>query len=646
MPDSRLEVGQTATGPLTPEEIADRLVPKDPRLSPDGRDVAFVVATQSKKGEHPEQALWLSRDGKPAEPFTAGSACDDEPRWSPDGSRLLFLSDRAERGTNRIYLIRRDGGEARPLGNLAGDLRSPEWSPDGTRIAVLRKDQESEAEKARKESRDDAIVVDADPRRTRLWVVDVETGTARQLTYGTREVWSFAWSPDGDRFAIITTDEAGVDARFGPCDLWLIPATGGLPKHLAHFPSRADYPIFVETPDGEAVAVRANWHREDPVDSVWVVPTQGGEPRNLLPNLAGNVEELRPLPGARGSVALRIAEGTHVSVYALDLATAELRPLTPAGLHREGAALYGPSLSAGGETIAVVWADGDVPQEVYVGQPGQALTAVTSLGKAFAGRLQPVEHVTWESDGVEIEGLLTLPAGYQPGRRYPLIVEVHGGPTALWKDMCFLDWHDWAQYLASHGFAVLAPNPRGSTGRGAAFQKLLQDDVGGGESRDLIAGARAMVERGIADPERLGIGGWSWGGYLTAITITQTDLFKAAVMGAGLSNLLSDHGQNDIPSANLLYFPGLPYHHPDAYLRASAISSITNCKTPTLILHGDNDARVHPAQGMEMYRALKSLGVPTEFVRYPREGHSIRERAHQIDVMRRVLEWFERWLKA
>ncbi|MEA2583871.1 MAG: hypothetical protein QOF33_1956, partial [Thermomicrobiales bacterium] len=208
-----------------------------------------------------------------------------------------------------------------------------------------------------------------------------------------------------------------------------------------------------------------------------------------------------------------------------------------------------------------------------------------------------------------------------------------------------LDWHDWAQQLASNGYAVLAPNPRGSTGRGSEFQKLLQDDVGGGESRDVIAGALAMVERGIADPDRLGVGGWSWGGYLTAYTITQTDIFKAAVMGAGLSNMVSDHGQDDIPSSNLHYYPGLPYHHLDAYWQSSPIRHVANCTTPTLILHGDADARVHPAQGMEMYRALKSLGVPVEFVRYPRQGHPIKERHHQIDLMRRLVAWFDRWLK-
>jgi dipeptidyl aminopeptidase/acylaminoacyl peptidase len=208
-----------------------------------------------------------------------------------------------------------------------------------------------------------------------------------------------------------------------------------------------------------------------------------------------------------------------------------------------------------------------------------------------------------------------------------------------------LDWHDWAQMLASNGYAVLAPNPRGSTGYGAEFQKRLTDDVGGGEAQDLITGARAMVERGIADPDRLGIGGWSWGGYLTAWTITQTTMFRAAVMGAGLANMVSDHGQGDIPAMNLMLYPGDPYRELEAYWRSSPIRYVANVTTPTLILHGNEDDRVHPAQGMEFHRALKTLGVPVQLVRYPREEHTIKERAHQIDLMRRVVTWFDRWLK-
>ncbi len=653
------ERGESADGPaatrvpapvraLTPEELADRLVPEDPRISPDGRAVVFAVAPRGKKGEHKEQALWLSRDGVAARPLTAGVAHDANPRWSPDGGRILFCSDRAERGdeTFRLYLLPVDGGEARPLGDLQGSLTMPSWSPDGRTVAVLRKDPETPEAKRRKEERDDAVVVDEQAKQTRLWAVDVESGRARCLTYGTRQVWSYAWTPDGERLAVLTTEAPDVNTIYDAGDLWLVPLGGGLPRRVARFPVLPGDPVVVETAEGPAVAVRGNAHRADPSDSVWIVPLAGGEPRNLLPGYPGVVEELVPRPGAPGRLGLRMVERTHGLVYGLDVGKGELTALTPGGRHGAGSVLGGLSFSGDGSRLAMIWSDGTTPEEVYVGDAGGDGSPVTDFGEAFRDRLSPVETVRWTSgDGVEIEGLLTYPAGYEPGQHYPLVVEIHGGPSWQWEDRVFLDWHDWAQMLAGRGYAVLAPNPRGSTGYGPAFQKLLQDDVGGGEAQDLIAGARAMVERGIADGERLGIGGWSWGGYLTAWTITQTDLFKAAVMGAGLANMISDHGQDDIPAMNLWLYPGQPYHHLEAYWQSSPIRHIASVTTPTLILHGDEDARVHPAQGMEYHRALKTLGVPVQFVRYPREAHGIKERAHQIDLMRRVVGWYDRWLK-
>jgi dipeptidyl aminopeptidase/acylaminoacyl peptidase len=254
--------------------------------------------------------------------------------------------------------------------------------------------------------------------------------------------------------------------------------------------------------------------------------------------------------------------------------------------------------------------------------------------------------VRWQSDaGVEVEGVLIKPVGYEDGQRYPLVVQVHGGPTWAWVDRFYGSWHDWGQMLAGRGYAFLMPNPRGSTGRGPEYTSANFNDIGGGEFRDLMAGVDYLIERGIADPERLGVGGWSWGGYMTAWTVSQTDRFKAAVMGAGLPNMISDNGLGDIPSANLSYFDQSPYHDPQPYFDRSAIKHIRNAVTPTLILHGGADKRVNPAQGQEMYIALRTLGVPVTFVTYPREGHGISERKHQIDLMNRVIDWYGRYLQ-
>jgi dipeptidyl aminopeptidase/acylaminoacyl peptidase len=537
------------------------------------------------------------------------------------------------------------GGEALPLGELGGELFQPSWSPDGCAVGVLRRDPEPEETKRRKTERDDAVLVEENPRFARLWVVDAQTGRARCLTTAAREVRSYAWLPDGSGLVVITTDDVGHNATYGPADLWNAPFAGGLPRRVAGFRATPVSPIVVETGEGPVVTMRSDGQRNRPADSIWSVPLCGGEPRDLIPRLMGNVEEIVPWPGLPGRIAARIVERTRGRLYAVDVTTGELTPATPHPLAERGSVVQGVSFSGDGERLAAIWTDATTPEEVFVGTPGGDATAATSFGAHFAGRLSPAEHVTWTSDdGVEVEGLLIFPAGYEPGKRYPLVVEVHGGPSWQWEDRVTLDWHDWAQMLASRGYAVLLPNPRGSTGYGHAFQRLLQDDIGGGESRDLIGGAQAMIERGIADPDRLGIAGWSWGGYLTAWTITQTDLFRAAVMGAGLANMVSDHGQGDIPSMNLLLFPGHPYDRADAYWNSSPIRHIAAVRTPTLILHGDEDARVHPAQGMEYFRALKTLSVPVRFVRYPREKHDIIERAHQIDLMNRIIDWFARYL--
>lgn len=637
----------TPLSPLTPEEIADRIVPSDPRIAPDGSRVVFVAAPGSKTGEKWTRSLWIAGDDLPTRQFTSGSADDCDPRWSPDSSQILFRSDRHKPGSEdyRLFVLPVSGGEAVPLGELGGELSQPEWSPDGRWVAVLRKDPEPEAITARKKERDDAIVVEEDPRFTRLWIVDTESKRARCLTTGEREVRSFSWAPDSLSLVAITTEAAEYDATLGPGEVWQLSVEGSLPRHVSRFRTTPGSPVVVETSSGPVVAVRANGHRDQPKDSIWTVALSGGEPIDALPELVGNVEELRPNSGTFGHLAARIIERTHGRLYGVDLVNGNLTSVTPAAIASRGSIVDPASMSSGGKRLAVVWSDSTTPEEVWIGDVQGEAHPVTSFGKDFHGRLQPTEHVSWMSDdGVEIEGLLTYPAGYQPGRRYPLVVEVHGGPSWQWEDRVMLDWHDWAQMLASRGYAVLMPNPRGSTGYGPELQRLLQDDVGGGESRDLVAGALAMVDRGIADQGRLGIAGWSWGGYLTAWTITQTSIFRAAVMGAGLANMVSDHGQGDIPSANLLYYPGQPYLHMEAYWKSSPVRYVAAVRTPTLILHGEEDARVHPAQGMEYFRALKTLGVPVRFVRYPREKHRIEERAHQVDLMHRIIDWFDRYL--
>ncbi|HWV36307.1 MAG TPA: S9 family peptidase [Thermomicrobiales bacterium] len=628
------------------EEIADRLSPDDPQISPDGRHVAFTVAAGGRKGDHPDRAIWLSRDRQPATRFTGGEANNHDPRWSPDGTQLLFIANRKDAEKEMLYLLPVAGGEAQRLGDLDGSLSVPSWSPDGSKIAVLRTDPETEEEKKRKtEDKEDAYLYEEDAKRSRLWVVDAATGDARQLTFGDQSVWDYAWSPDGDRIVVVTTGLHVINEFILKGSLWQVPVAGGLMTHIADFPGGPGSPVVREVDGKLVVAVIANRRREDPAESLWIVPLDGSAQTNLTPDYAGSFSQLIADPTDRAGLFARVIEGTRQRLYRISAAGGDLQPVTPANLEDRGTISTGPTVAADGRALAFIWQASDTPPEVYIADIGQDAVAVSELGKSFAGRLYDGEIVHWEStDGVTIEGILIKPDGYKEGERVPLIVEIHGGPSWQWQDRLMMSWHDWAQMLAARGYAILLPNPRGSTGYGAAFEKLLQNDIGGGEAQDVISGAKAMVERGIADPERLGIGGWSWGGYLTAWSITQTDIFKAAVMGAGVANLISDHAAGDIPAANLSYYSDDPYTDWELYARASPIRFARNVTTPTLIVHGDADIRVHPTQGQEYYRALKTIGVPTRFVRYPREGHSFQERAHQIDLMRQIVEWFERYI--
>lgn len=629
--------------PLSAQEIVDRLAPRTPVISRDGRIVAFEVAPWGYKGDAPKRAIWLSRDGEPARKFTSGDAVDSNPVISPDGTQLAFLSNRGDNEKTAILLMRLDGGEAAQLGTLKGELQDLHWSPDGSELSVLRRQPESKQRRKRNKKRDDAIVVDGEPRYNRLFILDAQSGKKRAVDSGDREIWDYAWSPDSSQLAYTTAEQVGEDAPMLRGDVWLTDRDGKAPRHVAQLDQTPNMPIFVSGPHGPALAVRKNGHRAHPADSIYLLDLASGTAVDVLPEFPGNVESIRPLCDVENAFAFHTVEGVHSNIYRLEYLTGARQSILPKSLSENGAIPYAPAITPDGRTIAALWSDGDVPEEIYLIRDAGEPVKLTEFGKDFSGKLRPSETISWTSDDLEIFGLLTLPERVDD-QPLPLVVQIHGGPSWQWQDNCFLDWHDWTQYLVSRGFAVLTPNPRGSTGRGSEFQRRLIDDVGGGEMRDVIAGAQALVERGIADPERLGVGGWSWGGYLTAYTITRTPMFKAAVMGAGLSNMLSDHGTDDIPSANLFYYPGQPYHYPDEYWESSALKHVTNCVTPTLIVHGESDDRVQISQGAEMYRALKTLDVPVEFVRYPREPHGFKERNHQIDLLTRIGDWFQRWL--
>ena len=638
------EQAPSAPQPLTTEQLVTHRRPSDPQISPGGERIAFTLRPVSKEKEHPESAIWVvSFAGGEPRQFTAGQWDDEEPRWSPDGRRLAFLSDRAERGKKSVYIMPADGGEARRVFDQQGDMEQLSWSPDGRFLAVLFTDPETEEEKKRKEERDDARVWDTDYKYQRLWVIDVEAGTAKAVSPEGRQVWTYAWSPDSERLALNLTPTPRIDDIFLENEVVIVPRAGGDPTPVFRQIGMAEHLTWSQ--DGKYLAYRARAGRVVHGDYVYRIPVEGGEPVCLTPGYDGTSEALWPL--GRDALLMVADEGVNMTLYRLSWEGERERLLAgePLGTFAPVA-----TADASGQRIAVVWEDARHAPDVWVlsrDDISLALQRRTHFNPELeAAALGELEIVRWESDpGVEVEGLLFKPVGYQEGQRYPLVVQIHGGPTWLWTNQFAATWHEWAHALAGRGYAVLMPNPRGSTGRGPEYSNALFGDVGGCEYRDIMAGVDYLIERGIADPERLGVGGWSWGGYMTAWIVSQTTRFKAAVMGAGLPNMISDNGLGDIPSANLSYFETSPYHDPEPYFERSAIRYIRNATTPTLILHGEEDRRVAMAQGQEMYVALRTLGVETQFVTYPREGHSIQERKHQVDLIDRVIGWFDRHLR-
>ncbi len=705
-----------------------------PRVSPDGRLVAFCIGEVSKVEEHARGRISLvpSDGSAPPRPFTTGPGLDADPVWSPAGTRLAFISDRHERGKPALYVMPADGGEAERLVTERGEASAPRWSPDGSRIAFLLREVDSpEEEKRKKEGRDDAVTVDADDRYTRLWLVDVASRAVTRLSPTgqapdpsapdgpaptEQHVLEHAWSPDGSRIAYLYAPTPRINdayaAKLGtltphPIADWPpdpyprdrrssapLPAAGegeldaatsgeGEPEAAiagsedSLLPSPAHgrgvggegspgegspgedlcqvygYPKgLCWSPDGTRLAVIGGEIQQPFVPSnaaPLVVPASGGEPRPACAGHLMDVEWIEWL--SDDELVVAGVEGTRGAYYRLPVAdTAAQSPQHLSALFATGQPQRGTpreyALSRDRGTMAWTRADTTSPGDLWAARLGGDPVRLTTLNPQLEGMAWSApQEVSWTApDGLEVRGLLIRPLDYEPGRRYPTVIHPHGGPAGAWTDNFYASWHNWDGFLAARGYAVLLPNPRGSTGRGSAYLAANKGDVGGGEWQDVLSGARWTIENGIADPERMGIGGWSWGGFLTAWAITQTTIFKAAVMGAGLSNLLSDHGQNDIPDANRLIFDSLPYDDFDAYWRVSPLRHVARVATPTLILHGEKDARVTPAQGQEFYRALTVQGVPTRFVLYPREGHPIEERAHQLDLLQRVLEWFDRFL--
>jgi dipeptidyl aminopeptidase/acylaminoacyl peptidase len=650
-----------AQRPVTVEDLTNVRDVSDPRISPDGKWVAYTVSVPDTSKDQDDTDLWrASWDGKEQIRLTRSPADEHAGRWSPDGRYLAFRSSRDDpREVDQLWLFDRAGGEPERLTSFPGGVSDLAWSPDGRRLALIVSDPDSNAKEPGDTSSRGAkpIVIDRfqfkqdevgwlTDRYDRLYVFDLSTRAATRLLSGDYDDAAPSWSPDGQSIAFVSRRRPDFD-RTDNYDLYVVESRPGAePRQLTTFTGPDMSPDWGSrppawSPDGKLIAYVQGGPLEllyYAVQSVAVVPAAGGPARVLTRGLDRNV--LSPAFSSDGQSVLFLLEGDRVYHLArVPSAGGAVEPLV------EGQrALTDLEVGRDGR-LAVASSASDVPAELYAVE-GRELRAITRQNADWVRsvRLAPVEEISVRSrDGTEIHGFMVKPADYQPGRRYPTILRIHGGPVwQFYHDFGNLDW----QVLAANGYVVLGVNPRGSSGRGEKFSTAIWAKWGQKDSEDVLAAVDWAVKQGIADPERLGVGGRSYGGILTNEVIARDQRFKAATGGAGIGNALAGYGTDQYVKEYEAEL-GTPWKNPKAYMEVSyPFLHADRIVTPTLFLCGDQDWNVPLINSEQMYQALKSLKRETQLVIYPGESHSLGKPSHRLDRMRRYLDWYGRYLTA
>lgn len=628
---------------FTPQIAVGLRTASEASIDPSGERVAYVLSVPRDEGDDPGSPyseIWITAiDGGESRRYTPSKGNSRSPQWSPDGKTIAFLSTREEQDCEtQIYLIAVDGGEASPVTQHETSISAFRWSPDGRSIAFTAPDAKTKQQEEDEEAGRDWNVIDQNLQQERLWLVDVEGGNSHPLYEDELSTLAFEWTPDGDTLVIQASTTPRIDDGMLYSRIYTLSIADGQPKVLCS--TQGKLGSMALSADGSQLAFLGATSLNDPLpQSAFVAPIEGSKPRNITEGFAGSAAQVEWLGDS--TLLLLAREGTKTTLRSIDLTSG--------------------TVSAALNTTAIVQVlDVNIESAIYVAvadtssHPGELYlgtlidskhTRLTYSNPALDSvQFARQETIQWcADDGWRIEGVLTYPIDHEAGTRYPLVVHPHGGPEGTTLN----GWNSLPQLLAARGYAVLQPNYRGSGGRGVDFSKGDHDDLGGQEFQDILGGIDELVRRGLVDPERVGIGGWSYGGYLSALAATHhSERFKAAVMGAGISNWISFTGTTDIPDEmSIVHWNRWWYENQELYWQRSPLSHINDAQTPTLILHGREDVRVHPGQAYEFYQALKTKGIDTELVVYPRATHGISERAHRLDLLQRQLEWFDKYLK-
>jgi dipeptidyl aminopeptidase/acylaminoacyl peptidase len=611
-------------------------------ISPDGSRVAFVEYTDAagNMSIHVRELNAANGTTQIVSAAKSGVHAEHDVTWSPDGKRIAFLSDAAQRGQPQLCVADIPAGETKCVTHVKGDLSSPQWSPDGARIAVLFIENAPRAAGPLAAETPDEGVVEEHPFEQRLALVDPSNGTMKQITPASTYIYEFDWSRDGKQFAVTAAEGSG-DDNWYIAQLFTVDASTGAMKSIYKPPVEIQMAEPRWSPDGKSVAFIGGLMSDEGATGgdIYVEPAGGGAARNVTPRISSSPARIEWLPTG-GQILFSGREGGGVDFGTVDVATQKVSSIWR-GDETLGGSQF--SIARDGKSTAVIRHSYSRPPEVWAGEVG-AWKQITNLNTEMTPAWGKTESLTWTSGNFQVQGWLMYPASYDPSKKYPMVVNVHGGPAAVvtphWPSSA-----EFATFLSPAGYFVLFPNPRGSYGRGEEFTRANVKDYGYGDFRDIMGGVDAALKRASIDANRIGLTGWSYGGYMTMRGVTQTNRFRAAVAGAGIANWQSYYGENKIDKWMIPYFGASVYDDPAVYAKSSPITFIKNTKTPTLILVGDSDGECPPPQSYEFWHALKTLGVETQFVIYPHEGHRFADGDHIRDRIERVTAWFDEHLK-
>ena len=620
-------------------------------ISPDGNRVAWVESLPGPGGvRSANSAIYVAGLSAPnaTTRITAGDGKtayeEHDVAWSPDGKSIAFLSDAATQGQLQLFVANSSGANAKQLTHLKGFLATPGWSPDGKTVALLFTENATRAAGPLVAETPDEGVVSEEFLEQRLTLVDLAAATVRQISPADLYVYEFDWAPDSKRLVISAAHGNG-DDNWYIAGLFKIDAASGAMTDLVAKPGmQIGVPKW--SPDGKTIAFIGGLMSDEPIvgGDVYLVPESGGSPQNVTPNMRQTASWLTWTPDSKKLLMAEYADGASaIHEMNTDGSTGNAQDIFLTGSILSGDFGMQFSIASDGQTLGFVQQSFDKPPEVWAGKSGE-WKQITHRNDGLRPAWGKSVSLHWTTDIGKVQGWLTYPSDFDPSKKYPLIVRVHGGPSWAVTPEWPTRW-SYAMALPSQGYFVFQPNPRGSYGQGEKFTAANVKDFGYGDFRDIMAGVDEAIKSAPIDPKRIGLTGWSYGGYMTMWGVTQTSRFHAAVAGAGLSDWLSYYGENKIDQWMPPFFGANVYDDPAVYARSSPITFIKNVKTPTLVVVGDSDGECPPPQSYEFWHALKTLGVPTQFVIYPHEGHEFADPAHNRDVIERAVGWFNQYLQ-